>query len=161
MTMSNRMDEITKNDILKDIDSRTQRKSKGYYTFYKGVTRDYDVIFETPSQVTPGVTYIQKIKMREFKDIEGEEDLTVQEKVRLALSGDIEVSCTCPAYRWWGYEYIMTQLDANNGPDQNIFPKIRNPNLLGTVCKHLKVVLQVIGNNYTKIASDISKGKFV
>lgn len=40
------------------------------------------------------------------------------------------------------------------------FPKIRNPQLEGSVCKHLIVVLKVVQMNWSSIARDMSKSKF-
>jgi hypothetical protein len=158
-----RIDEVTRKDILKDIDPRTYKYSKEVKSVkYKGITKDYVVVFETPSvTANPPTVYTQRIKLLDYPDVENDTDITYKEKVRLAIAGDIEVSCTCPAYKWWGYEYIMTQLSAKEGSPQKIFPEIRNPELQGTVCKHLKVVIEAFVMNWTTIAKDIKDGNFI
>jgi len=47
----------------------------------------------------------------------------------------------CPAFLYWGYLYIDTQLDVQL-VDENRYPGIRNPDLNGIVCKHLAAVLR-------------------
>lgn len=158
-----RLDELSRKDILKDIDPRTLKYSKDVSALkYIGITKDYEVVFETPSvTANPATKYTQKIALQDLAEILDDETLKVGEKVRLAIAGDLKVSCTCPAYKWWGYEYIMTQLDAKEGSPQTIFPKIRNPKLQGTLCKHLKVVVQSFPLNWTSIAKDIKDQNFL
>ena len=43
---------------------------------------------------------------------------------------------------------------------ENRFPKIRNPKLEGTVCKHLLCVLSVLNTNWASIARDMKRSKF-
>lgn len=161
--MTKKLHEVTRKDILGDIDPRTLKYSKDVRrATYKGITSDYVAVFETPSVTAdPPTIYTQRIKLVDMKDIESDTDLTDAEKVRLAIAGDLEVNCTCPAYLWWGYEYIMTELDAKEGSPQTIFPKVRNPQLEGTVCKHLKLSVEVFALNYSKIAKDIKNKNFI
>lgn len=57
--------------------------------------------------------------------------------------GNLMVNCDCPAFKWWGYAYITTSMRAiYPGKEVTIYPKIRNPRLVGTVCKHLISVFQ-------------------
>lgn len=158
-----RLDELTRKDILGDVDPRTLRYSEEVKGIrYRGITKDYVVLFETPSvTANPPTSYEQRITLLDYQEIADAEDLTHREKLRLAIAGDLEVSCTCPAFKWWGYEYIMTQLDAKGGTPQNIYPQVRNPKLHGTVCKHLKIVLQAFVMHWTSIAKDIKNGNFV
>jgi hypothetical protein len=79
------------------------------------------------------------------------------EAARLLMwSGNLRVHCPCPSFKWWGYQYILTQLDAaidpNDLPNKDtpdrmagqIFPKIRNPHLKGICCKHLRRTIKVL-----------------
>lgn len=158
-----RIDEVKRKEILADVDPRTLKYSKEVQGIkYIGITRDYVVVFETPSVTAdPPTTYTQRIKLKDLREIADAEDLNVREKVRLAIAGDIDVSCTCPAYKWWGYEYIMTELDAKEGAPQTIFPQVRNPDLHGTICKHLKVVVQAFVYHWSKIAKDLKNDNFI
>lgn len=62
----------------------------------------------------------------------------------------------CPAYLYWGWQYIDWQLGAGVHPEDR-FPKIRNPELKGAICKHLWQVLSVLPVYQTKIMSSAKK----
>jgi hypothetical protein len=68
---------------------------------------------------------------------------TVKEKLDLALGGDISLFCSCPSFRYNGYMYMADQL-AYGIKSQQLFPEIRNPQLQGTVCKHLYQLMETI-----------------
>lgn len=70
--------------------------------------------------------------------------VTAPEAARLLLwAGNIQLHCPCPSYKYWGYNYILTRKDAAILPE-NRFPKIRNPELKGVACKHLRRTLKVL-----------------
>jgi len=161
--MERRLDEITRKDMISDTDSWTKDKAKLVKrAVYLGITEDYTAFFRVPSVTAdPPTTYTVKIKLSEYPDIEDSEDLDVREKVRLAIAGDLHISCTCPAYLYFGYKYILTQLDANESEDENRFPKIRNPKLQGVMCKHCYTAMNAFPLNWSSIARDISSKKFL
>lgn len=161
--MNRRLDELTRKDMIADVDKWTKDKSKlVHQARYLGITEDYTVFFRVPSvTANPSTNYVVKIKLTEYPDIEDDEKLSVQEKVRLAIAGDLQISCTCPAYLYFGYKYILTQLDSNESDDEHRFPKIRNPKLQGVMCKHCYTAMQAFPFNWTSIAKDISNKKFL
>lgn len=53
---------------------------------------------------------------------------------------DCRVWCSCPAWQYWGSAYTSTALDYNLEGEEKRFPKIRDPNLINTVCKHVLTV---------------------
>lgn len=73
----------------------------------------------------------------------------------------------CPAMLYWGYAYLVSQLDAGapgklysvppNDVEmpENRFPGIRNPNLRGSVCKHLGLVFEVFGAHWNSLERDL------
>jgi len=70
---------------------------------------------------------------------------------------DVEVSCTCPAFRYWGPSYILSlsKYSAQYSMDnpETRAPNVRNPRKYGAVCKHLDRVLKVMnfyGTTITK-----------
>lgn len=69
---------------------------------------------------------------------------------------DIQLSCSCPSFLYWGYQYILTQVGAAIA-DEGRFPKVRNPRLRGIVCKHLNRVLHVLPFYMNFLAQEISK----
>ena len=57
-------------------------------------------------------------------------------------NGNVYAGCNCPAFAYF-YSYIVSQLDANlRNQYEGRFPIIRNPQLMGTVCKHLVSVFR-------------------
>lgn len=52
------------------------------------------------------------------------------------LAGPARWRCDCGRYRFF-YSYILTTLQSNYGASETAFPKVRNPGLGGTCCKHI------------------------
>lgn len=52
------------------------------------------------------------------------------------LEGAARWNCSCERHRFW-YRYLLTTLKANYGASETAFPKVRNPSLRGTCCKHI------------------------
>lgn len=158
-----RIDELTRKQLVADVDKWTKDKSKLVRkAVYLGITEDYTAFFRVPSVTSdPPTTYLVKITLAEYPDIADEEDLSVKEKVRLGIAGELKISCTCPAYLYFGYKYILTQLDSNESDDENRFPKIKNPKLQGVMCKHCYTALSAFPFNWTSIAKDIQNENFL
>lgn len=161
--MSKRLDELTRKDLVSDVDNWTKDKAKLVRKAkYLGITEDYTIFFRVPSVTAkPSTNYTVKIKLVEYPDIADDKDLTIKEKVRLAIAGDLQISCTCPAYLYFGYKYILTQLDTNEDNPEHRFPKIKNPKLQGVMCKHCYVALSAFPFNWTSIAKDIKDKNFL
>ena len=158
-----RLLELDRKDLMSDVDTWTKDKSRLVRSaIYLGITEDYTVFFRVPSVTAkPSTNYLVKVSLVEYPDIAADETLTVKEKVRLAIAGDLKISCTCPAYLYFGYKYILTQLDTNQADDEHRFPKIRNPRLQGVMCKHCYIVLKAFPFNWTRIARDIETNRFL
>jgi len=60
------------------------------------------------------------------------------------MDGEIRCSCTCPAWIYSGSKYIATQLGYAYGGKETRFPRIKNPQLKGTCCKHVYLVLKAL-----------------
>lgn len=154
------LQELTYKDLKYGVDNRTKEKVKGLAgTRYDSSTPGGMVVFKTKSSQfhKNNIIYTQRIVPLELIDVLLMEDLTPQEKVNLAISGDIAVSCDCPAFAYWGHAYILTQMDAIEGEGEDRIPKIRNPHLKGTVCKHLLLVLKTLPFNISNILRDYEK----
>lgn len=157
-----RVDELTRKDIFKAIDKRTLNYSKKVKTpKYIGITKDYIIHIEVPSVSEPSINYTVKVKLQEFKNLEKDTSLTTEDKVRLSIDGDVLISCNCPAFKWWGYEYISTELGVKEGDPQTIFPNIRNPKLDGILCKHAYIASRYMGRWWKKISYDINNKNFI
>jgi hypothetical protein len=170
------LDEVTLKQLRTDIDGHTKEKSEFVLTLLKEISPDGVMKFMSSSiTVWPGKreayeNYVQLMDWQEALDVEG---LNFSERANLAVFGDVKVSCTCGAFLYFGYAYILTQLDAiyptqnweqvpytlakrNTSGTDNIedrFPEIRNPDLVGVVCKHLDTVLYVVTMSVSKIAA--------
>lgn len=155
------LDEITRKDLTKGVDRRSKRNSKQIKrVVYKGITKDNIIRCEALSS-RGDQWYKVTIELSELKDLMPMEDLTPEEKVRLALFGDVRVSCDCPAAKYWGYDYITTQLGAKDGTPEDREPIIKNPELEGTLCKHAYVTVKSIGRIWKRIAKDIKDGNYI
>lgn len=146
------LDEFTYKDILHIIDPRDlpHRDYAPLIKFVRYVGIDDNTMkFFVPSPVgttTPGGlnmwnTYIQFVEWdAELRDTA----INPVEAARLLLwSGNLRVHCPCPSFKFWGYQYILTQLDAAMFPEVR-YPHIRNPQLKGIVCKHLRRTIKVL-----------------
>lgn len=92
------------------------------------------------------------------KYISEEEQFTTKDVLDLTLTqGDLHLNCTCPHWVYGGYNYIATQLDYALGRKEFRPPRIRNPKLLGSTCKHGFVVLTYLANNRFLIAKHINQ----
>jgi len=83
-------------------------------------------------------------------------DLSVEGTQNFLIESGIVVH-NCPAYLYWGYKYIASQLDYIKDSPESRTPKIRNPKLEGSVCKHLAAVLEVLPFHIGKVSRKIKK----
>lgn len=126
---------------------------------YIGIEGDV-VSFETPSHTDPGKKYTQTIKLLELfpliKKYSGSKKSIVI--VRMAIEGQIEVHCTDPSWKYWGFQHIGTRKNYAIEPEPRR-PDVRNPNMQGSVCKHLDNVLYVLPFHASEITRDLRKQK--
>lgn len=159
--MMYRVDELTRKDLLRDVDRVTVKRAADLRRAkYRGIHSDYTIEMEVPSSTGDG-SYTVFIQMVEYPELDQVEDLLVDEKVRLAMDGDLKIWCQCPAFRFFGFEYITTQLSANRGAPQERFPHTRNPKLVGVMCKHAYKAIKGFGSNWLAITNDIKNGRFL
>lgn len=82
-------------------------------------------------------TYANTVRFKAWDSVVDDTELKPIERSRLLMfQDDIEVNCTCPSFLYWGYRYILSQMDASIFPE-NRPPVKRNPQMRGIVCKHL------------------------
>ncbi len=104
---------------------------------YKGNT----LRFFVPNRYNGWQTYV---RFTEWNEVLDDREYNATESARLLLwGGNLKVHCGCPAYLFWGMNYILTTKDAAIVPETR-FPSIRNPNLKGGLCKHLTRTLKVL-----------------
>ena len=96
--------------------------------------------FFVPNRYNGWNTYLQ---FKEWDEVRDDRDYDAVEGARLLLwGGNLKVHCGCPAYLFWGYNYILTQMDAAIVPEDRP-PNIRNPMRKGIACKHIVRTLRV------------------
>lgn len=97
-------------------------------------------------------TYVQ---FKEWNEQVADETVNANEAARLLFwGGNLRLHCTCPSFSFWGFQYILTELDAAIMPEDR-FPHVRNPELKGIVCKHLLRTLKVLPFHLGDIAKEI------
>lgn len=140
------LDEMNYKDIMKHIDPRNlpHRDYAPLIKYVKYIGTEGDIMkfyVPSPTKINSWHTYIQFDEWdAEIRDT----SISAVEAARLLLWGaNIRVHCDCPAYKFWGMQYIDTQLDIAINPEER-FPHIRNPNLKGIVCKHLSRNIKVL-----------------
>lgn len=160
-----RLSEVTIRQIKAGIGNRFKTKSRAAVlrSYYLGVDRKGDILFKTTSGTFAGHYWYQKIHFIDFRKavelMTGDKPLTAKEAVNLALFGDIAVHCNDPSWKYYGWQYIATQLGYAIHPEDR-YPVKRNPQCKGTVCKHLYNVLTVLPTHISLIARDMRKRGF-
>jgi len=158
----NRYDELTRQDLVSDTENKVKKRSNFVGApKYIGITKDYTVKLHVRSATKYTHSYVVSINLTEYADIADDEDMTVKDKVLLSLAGDLKIGCECPAFLYWGYKYITTELDVNAIDPESRFPKIRNPKLDGVMCKHCYKAITKFGSLWSSIAKDILHENFV
>lgn len=108
--------------------------------------------FFVPNRFNGWETYIQ---FREWDQEVNDRDYNAVEAARLLLWGaNLRLHCGCPAYRFWGFQYILTKKEAAIVPEKR-YPTIRNPHLKGVACKHLIRTLKVLPFHLGDMAREI------
>lgn len=148
-------------DLLKKTETKRTKKGSKLTSEYVSVKkrignkRIRTIEFKTQSQSNPNKKWTQKIEVPEFKDVSRlKKGIDLTEKVELAINaGNVKISCDCPDFLYKGYEWMADAGDYGINK-QNIPPNIKNPELDGSVCKHLHSVLKDIDKFIPKIVSD-------
>lgn len=171
-----RLDELTVKDLRRGVDTDhpsppgAKGRAEPVTSRLVALSKDGLMTFKSKSiTVSPGTEdfYTQYIELLDWEDMLNETPgMSFPDRANLVLFGDVRVSCDCPAFLYWGSRYILTQLDAlyqpgadwegHEGPEDRL-PKIRNPKLKGTVCKHMSNVLDIIPMSVSRIASLLKK----
>ena len=154
------INEATRKELLNLADGKRKARAKKLTTKYKGVTEQGYIEFETTSQYTPKKVYKQLIRLDDVKDIHVLKGFKKQDVVRLLLSGDLSIYCSCPDFLYRGYKYMAYNMDYGIFKE-NRFPKVRNPDLQGSICKHLIAVMAVIMFNRDKISFDLYNSDYM
>ena len=151
-------------DLSKSKDPERLKKSKKLTAKYTGLDDDLNITFEITAEDPEDnkakgrpTSYTTKVALKDLTSIikaSREEDTVPRDKdlVMAAIQGDIDVSCECPAAKYWGQQYNGTKdnysLDKNDIP-----PTVRIPTQ--PICKHTVLTLTVLPFWYNTIIRDL------
>jgi hypothetical protein len=164
------LDEMQYKDLLHSIDPRDlpHRDYEPLIKYVKYVeTNDNVMQFYVPSP-TPekyenftGLNlWTTSIQFIEWDNVLADTSVNAVEAARLCLWGaNLRIHCPCPAYKFWGMQYIDTELGIAMFPETR-YPDIRNPQLLGIACKHLRRTIKVLPFHLGDMASAIKKQRY-
>jgi hypothetical protein len=161
------LDEMQYKDLLHAIEPRDlpHRDYLPLIKYVKYVGTDLNVMkFYVPSptpqkyQNFAGLNlWTPFIQFMEWEATVADASLSAVEAARLLLWGaNLRIWCGCPAYTFWGMAYIDTQLGIAMVPEPR-FPSIRNPELKGICCKHLRKVIKVLPFHLGDMAAAIKQ----
>lgn len=158
--------EVTAAELLKQDDPNFLRKFvrvKQIQAKFVGFRSRAILKFVTNSGSGSG-SYVQLIKIKGVDKFWKDFSKKPFQRVRQALKvGEVQVSCTCPSFGFWGFRYILSRVDklAAQGRREFRRPDVRNPGRKGTTCKHLYRVLQVLPFNAGKITKEGKRLGFI
>jgi len=149
------LNEFLRSEFIEGADDVRIRNASGLKVqFIKFHFRSKKVEFAVSDPKGSGTEWKVMVQLSELKDISRTKKDSLKDKLMMAVeSGDLNVSCTCPDYLYGGYKYMAGQLDYSMGRKETRSPDVRNPDLKGTVCKHILAVL----NNMQWYIDDIVK----
>ena len=147
------LEEATHHDLKLKIDKQFHHQGEYERKLISSKLQGFDgdtLVFIVTSN-SKNHQYENRIQFLEFDSIvnSGKKPIEI---ARDLMKADVKVSCNCKDFKYRGYQYISTSIDAAIEP-MNIFPIDRNPELRGVVCKHLNRTISVLPFNVSKIAS--------
>lgn len=155
------INEMTAKEIRAGADkARLQRsRDKRIICRFQGVTNARGWIkFDVTSQYTVGKHYTVYIKLKEASDMKYFKEFKKQDIIRLFLSGDLQIYCSCPDFR---YRYRHMAWSMGYGLFKELrYPHTANPGLVGSTCKHCLATLQVLNLNWMSISKAMQKSTF-
>lgn len=114
-------------------------------------------LINSSDYATNRIQYQCSVQFDEWDQIGPDPEFNYAEKARMLLwVGNIRLHCTDPSYLYWGYNYLLSVLDAAIYPEERK-PVIRNPQERGIVCKHLNRILRVLPFYSGDIAKELKR----
>lgn len=132
---------LAEKDFLK-VQLRARVVSKSGVILRAIYYKNRELMFLTHSVTDPKLVYTERIELsdldidailnaKKFRDIEN-----------LIKNGNIKIYCSCPAFHYWGYQYMAWKRGYGLVKETRR-PKIRNPYEKGYLCKHLYAIMLV------------------
>lgn len=149
------LNEITYKEIRKGVDAKTRERTKPLKSILRGYKNGH-LIFQTRSGTTPGKWWTQKVRLLDLPEIMKKKGLSHYDMVKLALQGDLKVTCNCPAHLYWGSAWRLEKLGAEEEL-KNVEEPRHNTVINTLACKHLDTVLFALPFNARKITKVLEK----
>lgn len=137
-------------DILQGIDYGSDQRSKSCTPAITNFDNNTGTVDLVTSCAGSKNAWVQRVQFLDYYNLVSEEEKAninsyeeLKSKYPEIIYSDIKVFCGCPAYIFYGFQYIDYQLDFGLTPE-NRPPDIRNPGQEGTVCKHLISALEYL-----------------
>lgn len=157
--------EIIEEEFIDDLEKGTEKKrakrGQRSNSRYIGVNpKTHTAFFKTKDPQGSGQEWEQHVRFPDYTDVGRlKKDITTKEKVQLALkAGEVKVYCDCPDFIYGGHQY-MAHADGYGTRKEVRFPDLNNPNLEGTVCKHVNSVARNIDSFIDDITDDFENAK--
>lgn len=157
--------EIIKEEFIDDLNNgmeqKRKKRGKRSSSRYVGVNpKTHTAYFKTSDPGGSGNEHEQHVRFPDYTDVGRlQKNITTKEKVQLALkAGEIEVYCTCPDFTYGGHKY-MAHADGYGTRKEVRFPDRNNPDLEGTVCKHVNSVVRNIDSFIDDITKDFENAQ--
>lgn len=155
-------------DRSKSKDPARLKKSKKSTAKYTGLDKENNITFQVTAEDPAAnkkegrpTSYTTKVKLKDLAYLinankDDGQEMNDDEVIEMAIQGDVGVSCSCPAAKYWGQQWNGTQNDYSI--DKNdIPPTVRIPTQ--PLCKHTILTLTVLPFWYNTIVRDLrSKG---
>jgi len=193
--------ELTYKELKREIDPnylKARERIRQLYkkgTRYKGL-RGSSMIFRTFSSEhgKNGFVYEQEVKLLDLAEKLKQPDKSLRDRASDAVDGNVALRCTCPAFVYWGFGYILYHMGAA-APGATLFPMPeedpdkpkgrkykcsrsarkswpapvkkrpryygdkspcnRNWRLKGVMCKHLGLVMEVVGAHKLSLVREL------
>lgn len=174
-------------ELRRRMDNPRRVRSQGMYTKFGGIEQKSKMlIFYTRSATDPKEFYIQLVRLKGIEDrkvlvglakndpvlskvLSGEIDLSKDsdlDKLQVGMDrkkilynlmyGDIEIFCNCADWSYMGFKYIANKNGFGVAKEFRP-PHIKNPAQVGTACKHMGNVFNVMLMNYLEIYNAMVK----
>jgi 8-oxo-dGTP pyrophosphatase MutT (NUDIX family) len=103
--------------------------------------------------------YRQWVLLKDFKVVARDKKIPFEDAIDYCLNfADVHIRCDCPSFLYHGFSYMGDQLQYLYGlPREKRFPKIRNPQLQNTTCKHTHMALEEILGSKEKVIKMFSE----
>jgi len=145
--------ELTIGGISRKADGKTKERAETLRSQLVGLSGNI-LTFKTHGWVQR----VQLVRLPKWLNRFREGKKKLVDVVSWSIHSDVKVACSCPSMLYGGFAYIASEGGFKVGRDQTRFPKVRNPGLNGSVCKHLVKVLEDLPGLVATVTRLVKRG---